>query len=55
MQCIVMALYRYFCKEAGGLPNPFGPLSENVPSSIAAANAVVTEVTNQVCVSKSKI
>ena len=43
-----MALYRYFGKEAGGLPNSSGPLSEEVPSSsIAAANAEVTKVINQ--------
>ena len=48
VQSTVMALYCYFGKEAGGLPNPSGPLSEKGPSSsIAAANADVTKVINQ--------
>ena len=50
-----MALYRYFGKEVGGLPNSSGPLSEIVPfSSIAAANAEVTKVINQDRASASK-
>ena len=55
MQSIVMALYCYFGKEAGGLPNSSGPLSEKVPSSsITVANAEVTEVINQDRASASK-
>ena len=37
-----MALFRYFKREKGNLPDPHGPLARSVPStSIAAANSEV--------------
>ena len=38
-----MALFRYFKREKGNLPDPHGPLARSVPStSIAAANSEVS-------------
>ena len=40
-----MALFRYFKKEKGNLPDPDGPLAKSVPSTaIAAANSEVSAV-----------
>ena len=38
-----MALFRYFKREKGNLPDPHGPLARSVPStSIAVANSEVS-------------
>ena len=38
-----MALFHYFKREKGNLPDPHGPLAQSVPStSIAAANSEVS-------------
>lgn len=42
-----MALYRYFKKADRCLPDPTGPLSREIPSSISKANEEVDAVLNR--------